>query len=633
MSKVSADGRYSGSGWVLATACAAALALAAPRAPAQGVERANTGGGVGQELKQVEKGVQDPAAKAPRKAPDVKLEKPKNGAPAPAAAAPPGPTFDIKTLTVRGDRDFLLEIGVLPAIEDEVVGRKLSASEIRAMAERYRKQLIERGYYLANLWPVPVDYSKGEVVIEVDKGRLGRMRFHPADAPKEDFHGRHFSESQLRLRLRGLEEGRTFDYTSLYATMFAINSHPDLTLDTDLVVRNEAGKRYADMEFFVKEDLPLHAVLSVANSGTEATGDWRPSLTLQHLNITRADDILSFSLGPISEDVQSMTSYGASYYRPFYSGNGGGVTVYGGYSDLDAEDVVTDIDIRGEGYFAGMQGSYRAIANDAHVLSVSLGVVYRSIEDQIILAATDEEEEFATDPRKVTLLPLSIGLSYSSARPDALGGRNYFTSLTSGNFEGFPGVSDEEEIRMQRLTAEATYFIERIQLARIQPLFASAQRRHWTLFARADGQIASGALVPAEQKAIGGMDTVRGFPERIVQGDHGLSGSVELRTPVIADWHRRLGLGGSREDAGRTSLLEFVVFVDGGFVKIEDSMGTEDQFTLGGAGAGFRMEITSHAQLRFDWGIPIAGRDDVDTTSIEDISSGGRYHISAQIQF
>jgi hemolysin activation/secretion protein len=275
------------------------------------------------------------------------------------------------------------------------------------------------------------------------------------------------------------------------------------------------------------------------------------------------------------------------------------------------------------------------------MLSISGGAVYRSIEDQLILTS-DGESDYETDARKINLVPLSIAVSYSSARPDALKGRNFVTAQTSAEFEDFAGSSSEEELQSLRANADGSYYIEKLQLARIQTLFDGGKggdtAGQWLLFAKADGQLASGPLVPAEQKAIGGMDTVRGFPERIVQGDHGVSGCLELRTPLFSTFTRSpYKSADDRRKAlneGKTvDKFQFVTFVDAGYVKYEEALTDTYDYTIASVGAGLRLALTSHAQLRFDWGVPIAGRDDVSSDSTEEVDSGGRYHLSAQVQF
>ena len=50
---------------------------------------------------------------------------------------------------------------------------------------------------------------------------------------------------------------------------------------------------------------------------------------------------------------------------------------------------------------------------------------------------------------------------------------------------------------------------------------------------RANGQMATGALISNEQFSLGGLNSVRGYFEGDVFGDAGWTTSAELRTPYI----------------------------------------------------------------------------------------------------
>lgn len=622
------------------------------------------GSGIGQELKVMERDVLEQAETLPPKSnPEAvkALAVPANGQPEAAEAAKPADKaggFVIATMEIRGDQDLLETTGLLEPLRAEVVGKTLTREELTAIATRYESLLVKSGYYMAKIYLERTGYQKGALAYEVDGGRFGKVTFYerpPAGAAaagtngaaKAPFAGRWFSAAQLERRLQTVREGNYFDYEALRLSILGVNTHPDLTMDTDIRVRKEYTptglKRHADLDFYVEEHLPLHTVLSFGNSGTKATGNWRPSATVQYLNLTKHDDVLSVNFGPVSlPDIQNLKSGALSYYVPHYWGQGGAFTFYAGYSDLDARDVVEGIDIQGMGWFGGAQGSYRLVQNDRHYLAMSVGLVYRYIEDQIIL--NDAGGRLELDPRDVTLVPLSLAFSYASTRADALGGRNFLTLQTIGNVEGALGGSDAEELRTLRQNADATYAVERMQAARIQPILGRAaagegapRSGQWLVFLRLDGQVATGPLIPAEQKPLGGMDSVRGFPERIAQGDHGVSGTLELRTPLLTGFLGSVHwMPGERElalkEGQSLDRLQLVTFLDAGHVTIQDAVGIDDSYTLGSAGLGFRVSLTSHAQMRFDWGVPVFGRSDVETPT-EDVSAGGRYHLSAQVQF
>ena len=618
----------------------------------------SSGGGLGQEMKLLESDVSKTPVREKHSKPAVTLQT-TNGVNGKASAPVESPKkggYRFGKLEVRGDADILKSTGFLAEITKQVEGKTLTDAEVQALVRKYNKALIDAGYLLAMLWTPPADYNKGVLLLQVDKGRVGKKTFYEAGSgvttgkvatvQKKPFEGRYYSEAQLKQRMESVKEGDTFNYGTFYQAVYGINAMPDITMDTDLKVRsiheNGLTKRLADMDFTVDERMPVHGALSVGNSGTKATGDWRPSLTLQDLNLTKHDDVLSVNLGPISPNAKDLKSFGASYYLPNNWHNGGAFTMYGGYSDLDAQDVVPGINVKGQGWFTGAQQSYRLINNENHLLSVSLGLTYRVMEDQLILTPQEgdaDQRDWELDKRKITMVPFSLALSYSSGKPDSIGGRNFITSQTIAHQAGMLGASSEEDIQTLRVDAKGDYVLERLQLARLQPLSKEAKGSlGWMLFAKADGQLASGPLVPAEEKAIGGMDSVRGFPERIVQGDDGVSGSLELRTPMIStflgsSYKTQADRDRALNDGKTMDRLQFVTFVDAGTVYIKDSPATaRDSYTIVGAGAGFRLQVTKYSLLRFDWGVPLSGKNEVQTSN-EDVKSGGRYHLSAQVQF
>lgn len=117
---------------------------------------------------------------------------------------------------------------------------------------------------------------------------------------------------------------------------------------------------------------------------------------------------------------------------------------------------------------------------------------------------------------------------------------------------------------------------------------------------------------------------MRGYEEREVLADHGVSGTLELRSPIWSSSFLEGLLPGSA--AGGSERLQLVGFVDFAQMYMEDALeNEEDSFTLLSVGPGFRLAFTQHAQLKFDWGFPI------EETLFSD--SGGRGHISAEIQF
>jgi hemolysin activation/secretion protein len=318
----------------------------------------------------------------------------------------------------------------------------------------------------------------------------------------------------------------------------------------------------------------------------------------------------------VSQESGSSRSAAAGYFRPHLAGRGGHTLVYGGYSDVEAEEVADVFTLRGKGWFAGVQEGWRLAASPAREVVFTAGAAWRNQEEK--LSVEQDGASFDGDTRTVAVLPLSVGLQVTPLRLDGLGGRTFLDTEVVCGPGGLTGNKDDvEEFRPG---AESTYVVGRLRLARLQPLAAAGRDRAgdvWLLFARTELQAANGALLGAEQIALGGMDSVRGFSERAVLGDQGGSASLELRTPMG-------GFTPFRQAQG-------VLFVDAGHAMFEGE-GDADPVTLAGAGAGLRLALGRHIQVRVDYGVPVAGATDVEDQTGTDVPAG-RVHVRATAQF
>ncbi len=524
----------------------------------------------------------------------------------------------VREVVIRGDADVPAREGLLEEWKAGLIGQTLTPGEIQEQARRLRDALRDRGYLLAAVRTPPADYASGRVPIDVDAGRFGRLTLTgPGGAP---FAARWFSDDQLRYRLSGMAEGEPFNESVFYRHILGVNAHPDLVVDPAIRVRKETGngwaRRYADLTCAVTESRPLHALFTADNAGLEETGEWRASALIQHLNLTRHDDILSVWLGPVSSDSGSSRSAAAGYFRPRLSGRGGHTLVYGGYSDVDAQEVADYFSIRGKGWFFGARAGWRLAANPAREVVLTAGAAWRNQEET--LSVEKGGTTYDGETRTVAVLPLSVGLQVTPLRLDGWGGRTFFEAEAVCGPGGL--VGSEEEMEEFRPGAESTYLVGRLRLARLQPLGGSDKARageSWLLFGRMEAQVANGALLGAEQLALGGMESVRGFPERVIMGDQGGSASFELRTPLAG-----------RGAAGR---LQAVLFGDAGHAIPEGEDGA-DAVTVAGVGAGLRLALGRHAQVRVDYGVPAAGASDVEDRTGTDVT-GGRAHIRATVQF
>lgn len=534
----------------------------------------------------------------------------------------------------------------------EAAAKKVSARDAEALTKALEDHFRTNGYYLCSVQPVATNETGKTVDYKVNYGHIRNVmvRFKEqswltkqTEGGDGRADGRWFSKEQIRYRyLSQVASSNVFNYNMLYDKFYQMNAHPDLTALISLSVPQGADypaddDRALDVDVEVLERMPLHFVLDVDNNGTDASENWMGRLTAQYLNLTKHDDVLTFNYQNSLQDIEALGGLAGSYYLPHRFGtmHDFGATLYGGWTDVDSEDVVPGIDVVGSGWFAGFQESATLVEADARSLRLSLGFVRRYVKDH--LEVTSDEGHYRLEANEVTVMPFSVAVMYSDKKPDALYGLNFATVEALYNFGDFLGTSDDEEMELQRTGASPDYMILRGQLARLQMLPLGGRTTGVPmLFAKVSGQWADGPLIPAEEMGLGGAGSVRGYATREYLGDHGVAGTLELRSPIALGFFTRkipawcgqtttaakAAAAATEDPADR---LQLVLFADAGYIKIDEPLpGEEEDKTLYSVGVGGRLAVSEHFQVSCDVGFPLEETTDSDDACV---------HFSAQVQF
>ena len=533
----------------------------------------------------------------------------------------------IETVKVFGSVEFAereeLSAKILMALGE---GGEKTMGDVKAALAAVRQDFVDRGFYLVRIAlarSAAYNPETKTLSVLVDEGRFGRLTIRFGE--EED--GTWYSRDQILSRFRAVQEGETFDYSKLRTALFEANSHPDITIDTSIDVRKPIEgegddrriSRYADVNLDVRESFPFHIVWEVNNYGMEEVEEWQTSLTMQYLNLTKHDDVLTIS--PSMSFGAELMSVAASYMLPHHWWKGGNTTLYGGWSRLDVDDIVSRLDLEGSGWFVGLQHSEYLYDDDRHLWALSAGVLWRYIEDQYTALGQK------LNKRDAAIMPLSLALSYTGRKADFLGGRNFAT--VQGLFNPCSTGDDLDEMWTD---AEDNYWILRWQLARLQPLFGWFDEKtkkdlhQWILFLKLEGQYTTENLIPVEKLSMGGYNCMRGYRTRGYLGDYGVYGTAELRTPILVD--AISSCFSDRTDKNPLDRLQFVGFLDYGWTSYNDLPAgySDDSEFLFSAGFGVRTAITKYTQLKCDVAFPLRDTDWADDDSME-------VYLSVQVQF
>ena len=480
-----------------------------------------------------------------------------------AAVAPAAlPAFDVWEFRVLGNT-------TLPgAAVERVVYPFLGAHKTTSDVEAARAAL-ERSYRDAGYATVFVDIpeqkvTNGIVRLRVTEGRLDRVRITGS---------RYFSNGQIRAALPALSSGQVPVLPEVQAQLGALNR---ATGDRSIIPVLKAGRApgTVDGELKVKDTLPLHGSLEVNDRYTADTSRLRVTAALSYDNLFQRQHSLALQYQTAPQHRKDVQAEVASYSFPVHSWGNSTVVLYAVDSQTDVATLGT-LSVLGTGQIYGLKWLRPLPGSTAFFQSLSLGVDYKDLLENIRLSATEEVKT-----------PIRY-LNWNGGWTGTLHGAHSVSSLNAGIGFGVRGVVNKfAAFENKRFKGAPNYFNLRLGAQQTRDLGRNLQ-----LFGRISGQLTEHPLVNSEQFGIGGEDTVRGYLESSELGDLGYAATFEVREP----WpFQPLGL-----PPGAAYLL---VFYDRGMVRVVDQLpGLSSRFDLASWGAGFRVNGWHGLTLAFDW--------------------------------
>lgn len=524
------------------------------------------------------------------------------------AMRPDGKKYDINAVVVTGDREAVQDLENWRDYENDALYTPMSEADIESFRQRILKDLQDSGYVFSTVSVYKHSLNLGFLKFRVHVGEKGEVTVV----------GNRWYTARQILTSAAWETGEQFNYRRLYSDLFDFNTKPDVRINTKLLPRvDEFGNRIVDVEMNIEDRFPIHGSMKLSNDGKFDSGGWRARTTLQHLNLSRRSDILSVEWTTAPKAFDEVNSFSTSYYLPLADSRG--VTLYAGYSRSDVEDAAPQLDIRGRGYYFGANYSKVIKSTRNYSIDRTVGWFYQFAQNENTLGGS------TFDKRELALSMPSLTIGYSEKVFDSLGGRNFFSNTLQANLAGKFGASTKEEYRFNTPTAEGDFVIDRFQFGRFQKLFSGENEPgKWTMFMRLSGQLADDSLVSALQTSV----SPRGY-DTDVSGDTGITGSIELRTPLISNFIPGLErtdeyLAANPED-WKTHRLQFIAFYDWARTDLATPVpGDEKNETFSSVGGGFRLTLTKYSQMSLDYGIPL-------DSNVE--SSDGKAVMSLQVQF
>ena len=489
------------------------------------------------------------------------------------AAATEGPRVQVSSFAVTGNT--LLPAALIDATLARYTGER-SLDELKQAALAVQGLYRDAGYGAVVAFLPEQTSGGGQVRITVIEGRLAKLGISG---------NQQFSEANIRASLPALVVGQTPRVREIDAQIQLANENPAKQIEVLLQPGGAAGE--VEARITVTEEPLTRWTASLDNTGNEQTGPTRASLAFQHAGLWGLDHVLALQAQVAPEKLDAVTVLSANYRMPFYA-QGAALDLYAAYSDVDGGTTGTPagpLQFAGKGHIAGMRLTkylprlgevdqrlvfgldHRDYINNCTIIGLPAGACGNAGES---VSVQPISIEYVIQKGGANPLGASIGLQHNLQ----FGGGH----ASDANFEAVrPGSTPHYTLLRFSLFAGHTLPDD------------------WRLQARLVGQGSVHALVPGEQFGIGGAASVRGYEERELTGDSGLTATLELTSPNLLPLLRP-----GAADSG--SSLNLVSFVDAGWVS--NRLGTpcrlnQTECSLGGLGLGLRY-ATGPLQLRLD---------------------------------
>lgn len=440
-------------------------------------------------------------------------------------------------------------------------------------------------------------------------------RIDPAHTLNNPAHDAIRRNSPVQPQTKTGQYGRTdtidlIDTTRIEDYVFRLNRHPGRRVDVAVAATGQEPGA-ATVDYIVTENKPWFIYAEATRDGSRSTDEWRYRLGLVHNQLTGQDDILSLQY---QTSFNNVNQFAASYERPLFDIDRLRGRVYGSFYDYTSDDVgQLGLTFKGDGWTAGAEGIFNFYQNADLFADVFAGLRMDHVKVNNELAAISGDDNFIVS---------YIGTKIERQRDDS----NLDASITLEI--PLDGASDEAQNNLGRFDADERWMLVKGEANYqffLEPLLGGPNREDPTLAHELAlslrGQATFGQrLVPNYQEVLGGMYSVRGYPQGIAAGDDAIAASLEYRAHIA----RMLDINATpgsmfgepfrwrAQYAGGPTDWDLILrgFVDAGRTLNVDRQSFEEDQTLVGAGFGAELSFNRRFIVRTDLGWALVGLDD-----------------------
>ena len=381
-----------------------------------------------------------------------------------------------------------------------------------------------------------------------------------------------------------LREGDTVDGDQLQEDVRWLNTNPFRS--TDLAFQPGEAPGTTDVILEVNDRMPLRFFFTYDNYGIDLTGKNRLSTGFNFGNLFNLDQQLNFQYTTTTQEIfNSLNAYSGSWIVPFPWRNY--LTIYGAYAGSQAE-IAPNNTLKGSSWQVSARYNAPLPMIFEYTHEVYGGFDFKQSSNSLLIFNTPIQGGGGFGLYNV----FQLTAGYSGNIPDPLGS----TSFEVAGFYspgGLGTLNDQDTYSQIRTNADPDYGYGKLNFKRgfLLPL-------NFSLTGAFNGQITTSNLMPTEQYGLGGYNTVRGYDERVANGDNAWVVNVEFRTPPGS-------IAKIFDNQEIDDRIQFLGFWDYGFVGFNNAQPGQSSTYLMGVGPGLRYNIDRFVSVQFDWGFQL----------------------------
>lgn len=463
------------------------------------------------------------------------------------------PSFLLKSVAFSGNRVF--SDAQLNEVVNAYLNKRITISDLESMRVAITQHYISQGYINSGAVLPSQDVSNGQVQFDIVEGSLNQIDLSGMD---------NLDPNYIKLRLMP-EPDTAFNLQEFQERYQLLLNNP---LFETFKGQFKPGIRPGEssLALHVIPATPFGLSIQADNYGVASSGEEQLSLHGYYLNPLGVGDNIALTLrkreGAVSGNLmyQVPLNYADTILTVQYS-----------FNDSDVIDEQIEVlDIESEFRSTDISLSHPIINNLTQSLTLTGSLSVRENQGRLLQLPFSFAAGENNGLSRVSVLRLSAQGSIRTSKDVWSAHLRY-----SHGIKAFNATDNNNQLPDSDFSA----LLAQVQYAR---LLSGGMQFSW----RADAQISNDGLLPLEQFAIGGANTIRGYRENELVRDEGFSTSVQLTAPLFDEL----------DFSGRFGSLDGFVFSDYG----EGSFRTDIQDTadeLWSVGVGVVWELTPDWQV------------------------------------